>query len=870
MKTPYTPTQLFDRGPQRTFTGPSLAEVAFPLGGIGTGTVALGGRGQLRDWEIFNRPGKGKVLPYTFFSLWARPQGGTPVARVLERRLLPPYAAGHGLPTATVSGLPRLQEARFRGEYPFAWIDFEDDALPLGVRLEAFNPFIPGDADASGQPAALFRWTLENRGTTPVDATVAFSLLNAAGYDGRADLTNRHSSLFGQNRNEWVDEGRLRGLRMSTAKYEPDHPQFGTMALATDWKDVTYLVRWERAGWWDDLQAFWDDFSDDGRLPGRPDWILSPDNQTDVGTLGLIAKVAPGQSVSLPFLLAWHFPNLSNYWNSEEAVKGKRLGNYYATRSADAWDAACQLIQNLPALEEQTRRFHATLFESTLPTCVLDAVSSQASIIRTTTCLRTADGRFNAFEGCSDNAGCCPMNCTHVWNYEQALAHLFPDLERTMRETDFGHNTLEDGRMPFRTLLPLLEDVFWGGPSTTLVAADGQMGCVMKLYREWKYSNDTEFLRRLWPEAKRALAFAWQKRPPGDDPADRGWDEDRDGVMEGRQHNTYDIEFYGPNTMMGTLYLGALRAAEEMARALGDAEAGAQYRDLYEKGRKRLDAELWNGEYYIQKLEDVNFKRYQYGIGCLADQLLGQWFAEVAGLGDLLPPERVKQTLASLFRYNWKLDLTTHESCQRTYALNDEAGLLACTWPKGGRPRYPFPYADEVWTGIEYQVAGHMIYAGLLEEGLSIVKGVRDRYDGLRRNPWDEFECGHHYARAMASWSLLTGLSGYQYDASTQTLQFAPKLNADNFRCLFTAGPAWGSFSQKIEANRRSVTFEVRYGTLTLARLTLGGSPPDKVTAQAGERALSSAVERHDSGWSVLLEQPATLSEGEALRLEAT
>jgi uncharacterized protein (DUF608 family) len=497
MHTPYTPSQLFDRGPQRTFTGPSLAEVAFPLGGIGTGTVSLGGRGQLRDWEIFNRPGKGKVLPYTFFSLWARSEGGAAVARVLERRLLPPYAAGSGLPPASVCGLPRLEEARFRGEYPFAWIEFEDDTLPLVVRLEAFNPFIPGEADASGQPVAIFRWTLENPGTTSVGATVAFSLMNAAGYDGRAALGNRHSGLFGQNRNEWVDAGALRGLQMTTAKYDSQHPQFGSLAVATDWPETTYLVRWERAGWWDDLQAFWDDFSHDGRLANQAASDPSPDNQTDVGTLGLVAKVEPGQAVTLPFVLAWHFPNLTNYWNGEEQVKGKSIGNYYATRSADAWEAAAQAMADLPAQEKRTRQFHATLFESTLPAHVLDAVSSQASIIRTTTCLRTADGRFNAFEGCNDNAGCCPMNCTHVWNYEQSLAHLFPELERTMRETDFGHNTLDDGRMPFRTLLPLQEGVFWGGWGGTVAAADGQMGCVLKLYREWRYSNDTAFLRRL-------------------------------------------------------------------------------------------------------------------------------------------------------------------------------------------------------------------------------------------------------------------------------------------------------------------------------------------------------------------------------------
>src|SRR5437868_1118490 len=236
---PYSHEELYRSAGPREYTGGALREVAFPLGGIGTGTVSLGGRGQLRDWEIFNRPGKGKVLPYSFFSIWARPQGRAAVARVLERRLLPSYAAGHGLPTGTVSGLSRLREARFRGEYPLTWIEFEDDALPLAVHLEAFNPMIPGDADASGQPVAIFRWTLENHGSAAVDTTVAFSLLNAAGYDGRESLGNRHRGLFGQNRNEWVETPALRGLRMTTQKYEPRHPQFGSMAIATDWPQTT-------------------------------------------------------------------------------------------------------------------------------------------------------------------------------------------------------------------------------------------------------------------------------------------------------------------------------------------------------------------------------------------------------------------------------------------------------------------------------------------------------------------------------------------------------------------------------------------------------------------------------------------------------
>ncbi|HEX5417410.1 MAG TPA: GH116 family glycosyl-hydrolase [Chloroflexota bacterium] len=861
----------------RTFTGPALKEIAFPLGGIGTGTVSLGGRGELRDWEIFNRPAKGKNLPFTFFALWARPEGGEAVTRVLERRLLPPFAADHGLAPSRQSGLPRLAEARFEGSYPLARIAFADAALPVQVALEAFNPMIPHDDENSGLPVVYFLWRIGNLSDRPVDLTVAFSLLNAIGFDGQeafAANRGRRLALFGGNRNTWRSDHGLSGLAM-TRDARTEAPGDGSLAVATTWPTTTFLLHWERAGWFDDLQSFWDGFRAEGRLADDPTSTPSPEGETDVGSLGLTARVAPGETVELPFILAWHLPNLTNYWNAEPTVRGARLGNYYTTQFADAWDAARYAAENRARLEAQTRLFHDALVSSTLPAPVLDAVSSQISTIRTTTGLRTEDGRFHAFEGCSDNAGCCPMNCTHVWNYEQALAFLYPSLERTMRLTDFDVNTRPSGEMSFRTLLPVTSGALWDFEA----AADGQMGCVLKLYREWQISGDDKFLRDLWPHAKRALAFAWQQ-----------WDADRDGVMEGEQHNTYDIEFYGPNTLTGTLYLGALKAAALIARHLGEVKNALEYERLYESGRTKLDALLWNGSYYAQHVrrpevppptrrpewhssalvpgEDT--PRYQYGPGCLADQLLGQWFARVVGLGDLLPAERTRSAVESIYRHNWRTSLANHESCQRTYALNDEAGLLLCSWPNGGRPTYPFPYSDECWTGIEYQVAAHLIYEGLVEEGLTIVAGVRERHDGVKRNPWNEFECGNHYARALSSWSLLLALSGYQYCAPEARIGFAPRINADNFRCFFSTGAAWGVYAQSRVASGQESRLEVLNGTLSLRRVDLALPAGSVAVAARGPAGpLAASVEDLISQTRVDLGGEVTIGEGGTLTITA-
>lgn len=816
---PYPDELLFTASDQRIFTGETLRAVAFPLGGIGTGTVSLGGRGDLRDWEIFNHPGKGKDLPYSFFALWARKEGGTPVAKVLERELFPPYSsAGFGSPADQVSGLPRLREARFRGEYPFAWIDFEDEELPVRVSLEAWNPLIPLDAKNSGIPAAIFTWRLTNPHDKAVRFALAATLFNPVGSDGY----DFGSSRLGQNVNAFFDTGTFRGLWMASQRVKPDDPAFGTLALVTSWRDVTVQTHWYRGGWWDGVHLFWDDFAADGDVVPVTETEPSPEGKSDVGTLVLKGVLEPGGTVSVPLVLAWHFPTRVNTWNWQPEVKGKPVRNWYATQWQDARDVACYVVENLRRLEERTRQFHDALFESTLPWYVLEAVSSQISTLRTNTCWRAEDGTFFAFEGCSNTSGCCPMNCTHVWNYEQTLAFLFPELERTMREVDFLHNLREDGSMAFRTLVPLGPYLWDLKP-----AADGQMGTILKAYREWKLSGNTTWLQKIWPGVVKALEFAWT--------GENAWDTDRDGVMEGEQHNTFDIEFYGPNPMTGTLYLAALRAAAEMAAALGEKKRAREYASLAHKGAERLNALLWNGQYYEQKVTvppsqelpehlrtpgQEEFPKYQVGPGCLSDQLQGEWWARVVGLPGNLPAERVRKALKSVFASNWYRELRNYPNVERVFGLNDEPGLLICTWPRGGKPKLPLVYASEVWTGVEYEVAALMVYEGLLREGLSIVRGVAERYNGLRRNPWDQEECGHHYARALSSWALLLALSGYRVDAVAGKMTFAPVLNRERFRCFWSSAEAWGTYEQRLD--KQSVELKVLWGEQRLRAFEIG------------------------------------------------
>jgi uncharacterized protein (DUF608 family) len=861
VKKPYSVQDLFRLGEQRAFEGPALKEIAFPLGGIGTGTVSLGGRGDLRDWEIFNRPGKGVKLPFTFFALYFEEEGGRRGVRVLEGPLTPPFTERDGYPRTEVPGLPRMEKARFFGEYPFARVEFEDGRVPLQVTMEAFNPMIPLNPEDSGIPAVLIRFRVKNLSSGRIRASVAGSVLNPIGFDGQGDLDSITNEKFGQNLNEIRKTAVLSGLAMSSKKVEPQSAAFGTMALSTPWKDITYISHWARGDWWDDLQIFWDDFSDDGRLKGSAEASPSPDGRTDIGTLGLTVSLGPSEEVGLPFVLSWNIPNVLNYFDVVPGQRGGLLRNHYAERFGDAWAAAEYLVQNLDRLEKDTRLFHDAFFASTLPPYVLDAVSSQASIIRTTTCFWLEGGRFFGFEGCNDRGGCCPLNCAHVWNYEQSLAFLYPSLERSMRETDFLNQVRPDGAMIFRTSLPLGSGVYWDFRP----AADGQMGRIISLYRDWQISGDDAFLLKLWPQAKKALEYAWTS-----------WDTDKDGLMEGEQHNTYDIEFYGPNSMLSGFYLGALLAGSRMAEAVGDKAAAGVYREAFEKGRKRYDELLWNGEYYIQKYDQVMEKKYQYGEGCLSDQVLGQWLGMVSGLGRFLPEGRLKTTLGSIYRYNFLTDFRDFSNCQRTYALGDEKGLLLCSWPKGGRPPLPFVYSDEVWTGIEYQVASHLMYEGLLEEGLSIVKAVRDRYDGRRRNPWDEVECGHHYARAMSSWGVLLALSGYSYSGPEMRMGFAPPLYAEDFRTFWSTGSGWGHYFQKADDDKHfKAEVSVLAGNVKLREFSFPLPPsfPDKskisLRGSLGGKALKLQYSRNDRTVIVRWKDPVVVNLGQELLLSA-
>lgn len=763
------------------------SETAFLLGGIGTGNVSLGSRGQLMDWELYNKPGKGNRFPYSMFTLHTQ-HADEKHTCVLEAPVQPPYSAARG-DLRDTAGLAHMQHSRMRAEYPFCCIDFTHDELPVEVSMEAYTPFIPLNADDSGIPGAIIRFRVVNRSQSDVFVSVAGSLANVTCPCDRNDYGYLVNA--GKTRNEVRKETGLTGVYMTSEGFPPDHPFTGSLALCTTNPSCSMKPLFYKGNWRDGIQDFWDDFASDGKLQEvvADEAHCSKIRHEDGMNIAAIAPckaLTPGEEYAFEFIIAWCFPNRVRAWKQIVPKAGDvpiaTIRNYYALRFDTAWKAASYLKEQMPRLERDTLLFHKAFFNSTYPSYVLDALSANLTVLRSQTCFRIENGTFMAWEGCNDQRGSCDGTCTHVWNYAQAIAFLFPELEISARYNEFGLETEPDGKMNFRSR-KMLKDAPWEMPA----AVDGQCGTIVRLYREWKISGDHKIIDDLGEQALKAMDYCI-----------RQWDDDRDGILSGEQHNTYDIEFFGISSLANTMYYAALRAGEEIARALGHMDKAAEYERLRDLGAEKMDRALWNGSYYEQQIgeEELVTYKYQYGKGCLSDQVLGQFMAHVCGMGYILPQEHVKKAVYAVYQHNFKESLLHHVNAQRTYAVADEAGLLLCTWPSGGRPRFPFIYSDEVWTGIEYQVAAHLIWEGFVDEGLRIVEAVRSRYDGRRRNPFDEVECGHHYARSLACWAVLIALSGYEMDGRKGMRTFAPKVHPESFQTFYSDGKEWGVYWQ--------------------------------------------------------------------------
>ncbi len=824
------------------YSGKNRRAISFPLGGIGSGCIGLSGYGQLIDWEIFNRPAKGSCNGLSHFAIKA--DDGTKVwdAKVLHADIdtecmgsFSLHNFGHGSPRSTMMGFPHFKDCIFKGEFPFAQINFIDSSFPGKVTLHAFNPFIPTNEDDSSIPAAFFSIFVENTTDTALHYTIAGSLNNPfAAEEG----TNTHFQKDGAH-----------FLHLRDLAHTPDEIAYGDLTLATDAEEISFQEYWFSGRWFDAAGVFWQEFSAFSTLKNRRYPSIKGGEATATLTAG--AWLQPGESKEFRFIFSWNIPNNHNYWADRNLTQGvedekaqwepyNQWKNYYSILFADSSVSAAYALKHWDRLLEGTRLYHDALFSSTLPKEVLDAVSATVSVLKSPTVLRLEDGSLYGWEGCNASYGSCEGSCTHVWAYTYALCFLFPRLERSMRDLEWKYTQKPDGGLAFRLMLPLQRQPWAFRP-----CADGQFATIFKTYREYKICGDEKWLREKWPFVKKALEYAWSHENYD------LWDPDVSGILTGRQHHTLDMELFGPNSWLQSMYLAALKACAEMAALLGEKESARQYAKMFENGKAWAEEHLFNGEYFYQKIditdqsllekyadgasmlggsvtddywsEELGEIKYQIGQGCAIDQVLGQWHANLIGLGEIFDRKKIRAALNAIYRYNYKPNMRKHVNPCRVYCINDESGTVICSFPSGKqKPMIPVPYSEETMHGFEYQAAAHMIQEGMLKKGLALVRGIRRRYDGARRNPWNEIECGSNYARSMAAFSLLPAFSGMQYNAAQGLLSFAPVQKTDDFRCFWSLDSGFGT----VEITKDTASLHVLYGKLSLSQTGFGKKKP--------------------------------------------
>lgn len=728
----------------KTYSGKYAARVKMPVGGIGTGTISVDGKGALVDWEMRNKPEKRRTPSVwgwgSAFVIRTAEADGAKSARVLQG----PLDEGLDYFGAPINhGMPRFERSEFRTAFPLAQIALTDRRMPVSVVMETYNPFIPGDSDASGIPGVYIRYRVKNLTGKPIDAGISAQIM----LPGDVGSTNVQ---------EYCEAGGYPGVLFREDR-EKNHPRFGELAVLADVEGAEYdrSKDFDKERWGVAKTHVWNSFRDTGKIPPyKSDQPMGP---LPLSCLSVCKKIPAHGETVFTFAIGWRYPNMLAW---EYSGKEPVVGNYYATRYATAAAAAADLIANNDVYERKTVRFVRSVTDAVnVPHVVREAALFNLAMLKSTTCFRTPDGHFYGWEGSLDNVGSCRGNCTHVWGYEHAVVDIWPDLAKSMLDNAFGPQLDAEGRMRFRVQLPLSENA----KDDAFACADGQCQMLVKAYEYWRKTGDGEWLKAKYPAIRKALEFCWIRG---------GWDADADGQMEGCQHNTMDVEYYGPNPQMQFLYFAALEATAKMAEIAGDGDFAAKCREIKRKGSEWTEANLFNGEYYRHEVRapgknfiakglkthlgsaNLDEPDFQLAEGCLIDQLLGDFSARAAGLGTVADAKNAKTALASVCRLCRKYPDDVQFNNMRGFVYAGETSLRMAWYDPMKMPKVPFPYFCETMTGFEYVVAALLAWHGDYEEAERVVRDIRDRYDGFKRNPFDEPECGNHYARTLAAWTV--------------------------------------------------------------------------------------------------------------------
>lgn len=716
---------------------------------------------------------------------------------------------GQGADATTMNGFPHFEYNDFNAEYPFANLNFRDKNFPANIKLTAFNPIIPLDSKNSSIPAAFFEIEFENTYSKYLNFQAAFSVCNP----------------FSKSQNKNVCKGK--GITMFDAENTENN-----LTLTADKGEITVCDYWYR-GWRnsfykDNIRTFWNEFSKSLPIKCRN---YKEIGQNDHCTVCAAINVAPNAKKSVRFVLTRSIPQCTHYWGDKSGYTWK---NYYATIFQNSLQSAAYSVENFNMLYSETLEFTNALYGSDVDESIKQAVSSALSVIKSPTVMRLENGDLYGWERVNSHDGSCEGLCQHVWNYAYVLCYLFPDLEMGIRNNTLKYGVFESGETTFRLPIPFEREYYINlfSPGEKFVpCVDGHMGEVIKVYHEWKLSGKTEWLAEKLDTVKKLIRFAYSPQNKC------RWDANRSGVIAGRQHHTLDTELFGANAWLEGFYLAALKAGAQMAQALNDTTAQKEFSALFESGYNYTDKNLWNGEYYIQETDLSNNKipkkfgcseifenaetgeiNYQFKNGCMIDQCVAQWHSKLVGLGNVFDSEKIKTAVLSIYRNNFKQSFRNFPNPWRLFAINDEGGTVMCSYPNTvGTPKNPLPYSEEVMSRFEYAFAGLLIANNFQSEAENVVRAVRARYNGENRNPFNDIECGSNYARSMAAYSLLPLSLGFTADLASGIIGFAPKINKDNFNCIWNTATAYENYYE----NKKEIVITVIRGDLEISSIKL-------------------------------------------------
>ena len=839
-----------------------IPESGIPLGGIGTGSFEIRPDGRFYEWQIFNnKPWRCGGAPWEdgkeeymdpnglFFAIRWKFENGEPLIRLLRFGCVD---AELGYDLYTLPWVKGVESIEYVGEYPLAKLRFIDTLLTMDFELEAFSPFIPGDVKNSSIPTAIFVFRIHNTTDKAVEVSLLSCLKNPIG----KPISNR----------KYVQRVVKKPDRVSiymTAEgiLETDPTYRGSMVLTVLDPSASFEPCLPAKG--QHFKRMWVDFRSDGCLSSKA--LEASSLESVYGLLCSKTTLKPGEVREVAFILSWFFPNHID-------TRGNFIGHMYENWFKDALEVDAYVVENLEMLRRMTECFHKTLYDTSLDYWVVDAVSAQLTTLIKSS-FYSKDGTFAVWEG---GPGCCGLETLDVTFYGSIpIALLFPELEKTQLKLTanfqlnpenpryeeyvlgfpenrivFARKALKNPRIlsdPSMLKKALLETVEETGldpkgriphlfPGTFKEVDAYHMVDLMPkyallVYRDYLWTGDEDYLKRLWRSVKEALDTVLKTMDPAGRKlpyhyAPSGFEFMRGVLSTPMGFQTYDVwSFLGYSAYVCGIWLAALEAVQRMAEVLEDKDYASRIKAIREEALKNFNDMLWNGEYFNLWSDPLSGLKDE---GCMTDQLCGQWYANLTGLSPICEKDKVLSALKAILKYNVKFDEGlingSYPKIGKRPALNGDMTYpneVGMPWNIGSQP-------DTPWTGTEYAFASLLIQEGFIDEGLMIAKNVYERYAkaGLT---WNHLECGGHYYRAMDVWALLMALEGFDYNAAEKRITFTPRVLKDSFKAIFAANGTWGTFTQRRDNNSQQNVVKLNYGELNLKSMVL--EPPSKFEA---------------------------------------